>query len=377
MVVLVYVYAGFALLLVIVAQVRRRQVRQEPITPALSLIIAAYNEERSIAERLDNALSLDYPRELLEIIVVSDGSDDRTEAIVQDYAGRGVRLLKCPRRGKIHALNDAVAMASGEILVFSDATSMYEAQALRMLARNFADPEVGGVGGNVILDHRADSDSVSRGEGLYLKYDKWLKRMESLTGSSVSVNGPIHAIRRRLYQPIAETAASDDFAISTAVIEQGYRLVFESEARAYEFSEPAAEREFGRKVRLMTCGLRGVLLRKALLNPLRYGFYSLELFTHKVLRRLVPLFLIMLFACSLLLSSGSTFFQAMMAAQVSFYVLAACGYLLRNERMGSRMLFCVPFYYCLANLAAFRAVINIVRGRRIERWQTQRQEPSG
>ncbi|MDZ7343452.1 MAG: glycosyltransferase, partial [candidate division KSB1 bacterium] len=158
---LIYVYAGFFLLVVIVGWIRRRRVRQRPITPKISLIIAAYNEEKGIAERLENALALDYPREALEIIVASDGSDDATETIVARYADRGVRLLSLPRQGKIRALNEAVAQATGEILVFSDANSMYDPQALRHLARNFADPEVGGVAGNTVYGQHSHSDSSS------------------------------------------------------------------------------------------------------------------------------------------------------------------------------------------------------------------------
>lgn len=164
---LVYVYVGFTALVVLVAQIRRKRVRQAEITPRISLIIPVWNEERTIAERLDNALALDYPKGALEIIVPSDGSNDRTEAIVNGYAAHGVRFLALPRRGKIHAIKDAVAAASGELLVFSDANSMYERNALRMLARNFADAEVGGVCGNQIYVKAKAADTTSQGETLY------------------------------------------------------------------------------------------------------------------------------------------------------------------------------------------------------------------
>jgi cellulose synthase/poly-beta-1,6-N-acetylglucosamine synthase-like glycosyltransferase len=374
---LIYVYAGFFLLVVIVGRIRQRRVRQQPITPKISLIIAAYNEEEGIAERLNNALALDYPRDALEIIVASDGSDDATETIVAAYADHGVRLLSLPRQGKIHALNDAVPQAKGEILVFSDANSIYDPQALRNLARNFADPEVGGVAGNTVYGQHSHSDSSSRGEDLYWNYDKWLKKMESQTGSIISAHGAIYAIRRELYQPLTDTAVTDDFAISTAVIEQGYRLVFESEARAYEYIIPAAEREFQRKVRLMTRGLRGVLLRKALLNPFRYGFYSLVLFTHKLLRRMVPLLLAIFFVSSILLSSKGGFYLAVATGQMVFYFLATCGYVLRHQRIGRLRMLYIPFFYCLANTAAFMALMNVLRGRQISRWQPQRHTVAG
>ena len=196
--------------------------------------------------------------------------------------------------------------------------------------------------------------------------------MESLTGSIISAHGAIYAIRRLLYRPPVNSAVTDDFAISTSVIEQGYRLVFEQEARAYEFALPTTEREFSRKVRLMTRGLRGVLLRKSLLNPFRYGFYSLELFTHKLIRRLVPLMLIILLASSLALSSSGPFYTAMTAGQVLFYSLAGFGYLLRRQPGGQTRLLYIPFFYCMANLAALAALMNVICGRQIERWQPQR-----
>jgi cellulose synthase/poly-beta-1,6-N-acetylglucosamine synthase-like glycosyltransferase len=369
---IIYSYAGFSLLVIIVAHLRNRRVQQKPITPRISLIIPVWNEERAIAERLDNALGLDYPSDHLEIIVASDGSDDNTESIVSGYAERGVRLMGFPRRGKIYALKDAVAAATGEILVFSDANSMYQRDALRMLARNFADPEVGGVCGNQIYLKAKKADTTSAGEGMYWSFDKWLKRLESLTGSIVSAHGAIYAIRRQLYQPPASAAVTDDFAISTAVIEQNYRLVFESDAIAYEEPTASAALEFGRKVRIMTRGLRGVLMRRRLLNPFRYGFYSLELFSHKVLRRLVPFFLLVLFIASWFLSGDSRFYFAAAAAQTIFYILAGAGYTLRGHRLGRFKFFYVPFFYCLANAAAFMAVMRVLTGKRIEFWQPQR-----
>jgi len=196
--------------------------------------------------------------------------------------------------------------------------------------------------------------------------------MESRTGSIVSAHGAIYAIRRELYQQLAETAVTDDFAISTMVIEQGYRLVFEKDARAYEVAIPATEREFGRKVRMMTRGLRGVMLRKKLLNPFRHGFYSLVLFTHKFLRRLVSVMLISLLVCSLMLISRGHFYLTFAVGQIVFYLLAGLGYLFRQKRVGRLRLFYIPFFYCLANIAAMIALVNMIRGHQIERWQPHR-----
>lgn len=369
-----YSYAGFSLLLLVWGKLKNRRVHKRPVTPAMSLIIAAYNEEQGIAQKIENSLTLDYPPEFLEIIVTSDGSTDRTNEIVQSYAERGVKFLRFSRRGKIFALRDAVARANGEILVFSDANTEYHPQALRKLAENFADPEVGGVCGNQKHKKHNASDNASAGEGLYWRYDKWLKQSETLTGSIVSADGAIYAIRKSLFQMPASTAVTDDFAISTAVIEQGYRLVFESNALAYEDPMPNAEKEFSRKVRIMNRGLRGVLLRKKLLNPFRHGFYSLVLFSHKILRRLVPFFLIILFCVNLLLINYATFYLATAIAQIAFYGLAIISYFLRRTRFGRAKILFIPFFYCLANAAAFVAVINLLKGKRIERWNPQRQK---
>jgi cellulose synthase/poly-beta-1,6-N-acetylglucosamine synthase-like glycosyltransferase len=369
---LVYGYFGFPLLVALVGTVRGRPVRRAPITPSMSLIIPAYNEEEAIASRIENALALDYPQESLEIIVASDGSSDATEAIVSRYASRGIRLLALPRLGKNRAIVEAVRHSTGEILVFSDANIFCEPRALRELAANFADPSVGGVSGNASYEVETGSESSSHGEDLYWNYDTRLKMLESRTGSIVSAHGALYAIRRALYSPPADLGAVDDFANSTSVVEQGYRLVFEPAARCSEVAIQEAEREFRRRVRNMTMGLRAVVLRRRLLNPFRYGFYSLLLFSHKILRRLLPVSLFILLVTSLLLSGSSTFYRAAAEAQALFYALAGLGYLARRRGIGRWKLLYMPFYYCMVNTAAVLALLRFVRGDRIAVWQPQR-----
>jgi cellulose synthase/poly-beta-1,6-N-acetylglucosamine synthase-like glycosyltransferase len=369
-----FAYFGFPCLIMVWGVLFPKPIARKPITPSISLIVAAYNEERNIIARLENALSLDYPADSLEIIVASDGSDDETENLVSAYASQGVRLLKLPRRGKVFALNAAVDQARGEILVFSDANSIYHRLALRSLARNFADPRVGGVAGVTVYSLMADSESSSHGEDAYWNYDNWLKERESLTGSVVSAHGGIYAIRRRLYPRLADSAVTDDFAISTAVIEQDYRLVFEAEAISCEEAVTTAKHEFSRKVRIVTQGWRALLMRQRLLNPFRYGFYSMVLFGHKVLRRLVPVLLVVIFTSAVLASFGDKLFLYGVLAQVSFYLLALIGFLMRKAPWGRSKLFYLPFFYCMANAAALVALLKLVRGRRIELWQPQRHE---
>ena len=369
---LLYAYVGFPMLVAAAGRLRPRAVRTAPITPPLSLVIAAYNEEDVIADRLENAITAVYPREQVEIIVACDGCSDGTERIVRAYEPRGVRLLALPRQGKMRALDEAARAARGGILVFSDANTMCEPGALRALVRNFADPSVGGVAGHTAYRLHAGSESSSRGENLYWDYDTRLKHWESLSGSVVSAHGGLYAIRRALYQPVPDTAVTDDFAISTAVVEQGYRLVFEPEARATEYAVPEAQREFRRRVRLMTRGLRGVVLRRRLLNPFQYGFYALVFASHKVVRRVAPLPLVAMAVASLVLAARHPAYTVAAWAQGLFYAMAVAGFLLRRARIGGLKAMYVPFYYCMANLASALALVHLLRGRRIELWQPQR-----
>ena len=291
----VYVYFGYPVMLVVLGELRRREVRRSDITPTVALIVPAYNEERVIGEKLENSLALDYPKERLEIVVVSDGSTDDTEEIVGGYEGRGVRLLPLARVGKAEALNQAVAACQGEILVFSDANAVLATDALRHLVANFHDRTVGGVCGNLMYQSRADDGSAGRGESLYWTYDKWIKSLESRLGSTVAAGGSIYAIRRQLYVPIAHPAQADDFAISARVVTQGYRLIFEEGAVSHEDSLSSSEREFRRRVRVTNHSVRGILYLAEALNPWRHGFYAIELLSHKVLRYLVPFCLLVAF----------------------------------------------------------------------------------
>lgn len=368
-----YAYAGFILLVALVGLLRRRAVRKAPLTPTVSFIVVAYNEARAIAARIHNILSLDYPRQQLQIIVASDGSTDGTDDVVRGFRAEGVVLLSLPRQGKIPALNEAVRHATGEILVFSDANIHCDAGALRGLTANFADPDVGGVAGDSSYAVAAGSESSSHGERMYWRYDTLIKALESDTGSVVSAHGGLYAIRKSLFEPIADASVTDDFAISTGVIARGRRLVFEPEARAVEYTTTEARREIRRRIRLMTRGLRGVWLRRRLLNPFRHGFYAIALFSHKVLRRLAPVWLLIAAAASAILAgTGHPLYVLAAAAQVLFYGLAALGWLLRRRRLGRLKPLCVPFYYCMANAASAIALVQFLRGKRISTWQPQR-----
>ena len=347
-------------------------------TPTVSLVICAYNEAKSLGARLENALALDYPSDRLEIVVASDGSTDGTNAIAGGFASRGVRLLALPRQGKIPALNAAVASARGDVLVFSDANSLYESGALRALLRPFADPGVGGVAGDQRYLRAGQLPDGGEGERAYWDFDRLLKRWQSEAGSVTSSTGAIHAIRRELFRSVP-SGVTDDFWISTNVVAQGHRLVFANDAAAWEPATPASGSEFRRKVRVITRGLRAVWLMRELANPLRHGFYSVQLLSHKVLRRLaiVPMAAILL-ATPWLWNAGSLYRGAALV-QLVFYLAAALGALLPPLQATAPgwarrlvKLLALPTFFCMANAAAGLAALNVVRGRRIDSWEPQR-----
>jgi cellulose synthase/poly-beta-1,6-N-acetylglucosamine synthase-like glycosyltransferase len=368
---LAYTYVLFPLLLLVRAALRPRPHRVEDITPEITMVIAAHNEAATIGAKLENLLSLEYPHERLEVVIASDGSDDGTDEIVRAYAGRGVRLLTPGRVGKAEALNAAVAAAGGEILVFSDANSIYAPDALRALVRPFADPAVGGVAGDQRYLSNDGADAIASGEQHYWNLDRTLKQAESRAGNTISATGAIYAVRRSLFRPVAP-AVTDDFYISTGVIAAGYRLVFAPDAVAYEPVAQTGELEWQRKVRVMTRGLRGVLLRRDLLDPRGHGFYAVQLLTHKLLRRTMVVPLALTAATAPLLWRRGRLYRAATVVQGCLYGLGTAGLLLARTPLGRRKALALPAFFCFVNLASLRAVWNVVRGRRIDRWAPRR-----
>ncbi len=341
--------------------------------PSVSIVISAYNESKTIAEKLDNILSLDYPRSKLEIVIASDGSTDDTNKIVGRYKEQGVNLLSLPHLGKSAALNAAVAISKGEILVFSDANSIYKSDAIREIVRPFADPKVGGVAGNQVYKTQISGGSSGDGERAYWNFDRMLKRFQGKSGNTLAATGALYAIRRSLFRLIPD-GVSDDFVTSTSVIVQGFRLVFAPDAIAYEPVASTNQVEFGRKVRVIIRAWRAFIFMRELLNPFRYKFYAIQLFSHKVLRYLVVFPLLILFFVSPFLWSAGLIYQMATIAQVGFYSCALLGLLLNETRFRQMKFLTIPFYFCMVNAAALVAIIKVLRGQQIKHWEPQRQE---
>ena len=357
-----YTYVGYPVLAALRGAVRRRPYDTGPFDGRVSVVIAAHNEAAVIGDKL-RSVDQSVPEGIdVEIIVVDDGSSDGT-ADVAERSGGGVVVVRLPRSGKAAALNAGVQASGGDILVFTDANSMFEPGTLTALLAPFADPAVGGVAG----DQRYLGDAGSAGERLHWSFDRLLKRSESVAGSTVSATGALYAIRRRFFESVPE-GVTDDFFVSTGVVAAGSRLVFAPDAVALERAAESPGREYSRKVRVMTRGLRAVVLRSELLAP-RQGFYALSLLSRKVLRRLTAVPLVLAAASSTMRPRRSVLSAIVATITWSIAGLGAVGFL-APPRIARRTVFSVPAFVMLSVAAALRALSNTVAGVRIKQWET-------
>ena len=341
-----YTYIGYPLLLWLLARVSPLEVAAAPIMPDVTVVIAAMNEEKNIGDRLDNILSQEYSPERFEIIVVSDGSTDRTDEIVQSYKERNVTLLKLEsRQGKAIALNEGINSASGEIIVFTDARQCFAPGAILQLAANFADSSVGCVSGELMF---FDNNSGIQAEmGGYWRFEKWIRSNESRSGSVVGATGSIYAIRKALYQPLPSGTILDDVLTPLNVVMQGYRCIFDGGAIVYDIISETVNQEWRRKVRTLAGNWQLLSLRPALLlpslNPILW-----RLISHKLLRLVVPFALVILFC------SGATlphpFYRSATIAQLFIYLFALTGYLLPLSR--NLRLINISYFFAVMNIAA-------------------------
>src|ERR1700754_347142 len=345
-----YAYVGYPVMIYILSRLFPRPRHKADITPKVSVIIPAYNEARDIAAKLDNTLELDYPPDRLEIIVASDCSSDRTDSIVRGYRARGVILHRRPERlGKSVAQNHAVKLATGEVLVFSDATTMYAPDAVRRIVRSFSDPQVGCVAGQLIYVDPA-ATAVGQGCRSYWSYEKLIKASESRAGSLIGVSGCLYAVRRSSYARLALDMSSD-FVIASEIHLQGQRTVYERDAVAMEDTNKRSRDEFRMRVRVIEQTFSALYSYRAALDLRRHGLFAFQLISHKLMRYAVPFFLLAAFALNLFCVGESSFYSLTFIAQISFYLTALAGWL--GERLHLRLgVLALPYYFALANAAS-------------------------
>lgn len=362
---IVYIYLGYPALVRLLAALRPRPVRKEEITPTVSILIAAYNEEACIAQTVRNKLALDYPGDRLQVIVVSDGSSDRTEAEVTALDDPRVCLLRQePRAGKTAALNRAVGASRGEILVFSDANSLYRSDALRRLVRSFADPQVGYVTGRMVYQ-APEATAVEEGCGAYMRYENSLRAAETAIGSVVGVDGGIDAVRRELYREMRPDQLPD-FVLPLSVAAGGHRVVYEPEAVLSESSLHDSSDEYRMRVRVSLRALWALRDMLHLLSFFRRPLFAWQLWSHKVLRYLAFVFLLAAWISNALLWREGALYQGLFLLQSGGYA----GALLYLAALWLQRVRLVKFffYFVLVNLASAHAFVQFLLGRKKVLW---------
>lgn len=338
------------------------------ITPTVSFIVAAFNEERIIRAKIENDLLLDYPKDKIEIIIVSDGSSDQTSSIVAEYASKNIIGLHKPEReGKTAALNRAVAQARHEILIFSDANSMFRTDAVKKLVRHFADMSIGGVCGRKSV-LKSENRVASLGDKLFWNYESALKQAESNLGSIPTADGEIFALRKKLYQVVDPRIINDDMAITLNIRAQGLRIIYDQTAITEEEASITLKDDFNVKSRMVYGGLQIMSQFRSELNPLT-SFFGLQFFFHKTLRYSMWALLVLIMLLNIVNLGINSFYNIFFLLQLAFYTMAAIGYLLDKKRIKSP-LFYIPFYYCNVNLAAFKGFLFFLKQRsNVEIWK--------
>ncbi len=361
---LVYVYAGYPVLVWAAATLRARPLPRASILPSVSVLVSAHDEEERIDARLQNLLALDYPRHRIEILLGSDGSTDSTVARARRYAD--VTVVDFPqRRGKPAVLNDLARIARGEVLVLGDVRQRYEPDTVRALVAPLAAPDVGAVSGELILTEREEGGAVGRGVGVYWRYEKFIRSQESRLDSTVGVTGAVYAVRRALFEPLPADAILDDVLLPMRIVRRGYRVVFEPAARAYDSAAASSREEFTRKVRTIAGNFQLFARERWLLSPFRNRLW-VQTVSHKMLRLASPLFLLVAFAANTALLDVAMY-RWTLAAQVLFYAAALGGYLLRDA--GRVPLLTVPYVFCLLNYATAVAFSRFLRRQQHVTWE--------
>jgi cellulose synthase/poly-beta-1,6-N-acetylglucosamine synthase-like glycosyltransferase len=371
-----YTFIGYGLVLFLLTKIKqafkgKRRIGGSEHLPTLTVVVAAYNEEAYIEDKIRNTLELSYPKNKLFFIFVTDGSTDRTPAIIEKYPG--IELLHTPeRRGKISAVHRAMKIVSSEVVVFTDANTMLNKDALILLARHFSDQKVGAVAGEKRVQITAISDATA-GEGFYWKYESFLKRYDSDLYSVVGAAGELYAIRADLYEPVPLNSIIDDFIISLSIARKGFRVAYEPNAYAVETASANSKEELKRKIRIAAGGIQSIIWLKDLMNPFKYPILSFQYISHRVLRWTVaPIALLLTLVINILIimtiEQAPLIYMIMLIAQIIFYLCAVMGLVLERKEIKIKTFF-VPFYFCLMNYAVLAGMNRYFAGKQNAAWE--------
>jgi biofilm PGA synthesis N-glycosyltransferase PgaC len=368
-----YNYAGYAAIVYLINRLKgnRMKVDDDDFTPSVSFIVAAFNEEDCIEKKIINSLRQDYPPGKIEFIFITDGSSDGTQDIIRRYPA--VRLLHNPeRRGKSAAINRAVITANNDILIFSDANTLLNEKAVRNIARHYADSKVGGVAGEKkVISLANGNDAVGASEGLYWKYESFLKKLDSDFHSVVGAAGELFSLRKDLFEPVSHAVILDDFVISMKVAQKGFRVVYEPDAYAMELPSFSMHDEQKRKVRIAAGGFQALGMLGPSMAFWKHPKLSFLYISHRVLRwTLSPLCLVLAFVSNLILLfvSGHIVFQVLFVAQAVFYGMA----LLHAVTGSQNKLFKLAYYFAFMNISVYQGFFRFLRGRQPATWEKAR-----
>lgn len=367
-----YTYIGYGTLIAILAFIRQKINPDKPFNPdfcpAATLIIAAYNEEHWIREKVNNTLGLDYPKDKLQVIFVTDGSDDATPQILREFEEILV-LHKPGRAGKIAAMERAIAYADNPILIFTDANTVLNKEAIKNIVRHYNDPGIGAVAGEKRI-MVADSDSASgSGEGFYWKYESFLKKMDFRFYTVVGAAGELFSVRKDLYRPSEPDTILDDFMISLRVCQQGFRVAYEPDACASELPSANIEAEWTCKTRIAAGGIQSIVRLKSLLNPFRNPRLAFQYVSHRVLRwTLVPIAFLLAPIINIFLLSLGSLYIGLIILQGFIFILALGGHFLKNRKIKLKLFF-IPYYIIMMNAAVVAGFFRYIGGRQSVLWK--------
>lgn len=358
-----YAYFGYPLSLLITSIFKKKVVKKAAHFPETTFIITAYNEEKRIREKLENTLAVDYPKDKLQILVTSDGSTDKTHDIVREFEKDGVELLIIENRGgKENAQKEAVKHAKGEIIVFSDVATKLDLEGIKEVVSNFADLSIGCVSSE---DRLIGKDGKPCGEGAYVRYEMWLRRLESRVNSLVGLSGSFFAARKDVCRDFSGEMQSD-FRTLLNSVKLGYRGICDPSAIGYYLDVADGSREFERKVRTVIRGLTVFFNNIEFLNIFRYGLFSYQYFCHKLLRWLVPFFLLIALVSNLVLAATSTSYYLILLLQAVFYIIAIWGW--QSETPPQNPILKIPMYFLTVNASIAFAWFKFLRGHRVVMW---------
>ncbi|MBD1391958.1 glycosyltransferase family 2 protein [Mucilaginibacter glaciei] len=372
-----YTYVGYGILLYFIIKLKRA-FKGKPVLlvvadeelPECTLVVAAYNEEHYMADKIANCLALNYPAGKLKFLFVTDGSDDKTADIISQYPE--IQLLHRPERaGKIAAIHRAMEYVTTEVVVFTDANTFLNKEAMTRICRHYSDATVGAVAGEKRVQIDENADASAAGEGFYWKYESTLKKWDSELYSVVGAAGELFSVRRNLYQNVEPDTILDDFMISMLIAAQGYRIVYEPDAYALENASENVVEELKRKIRIAAGGIQSVLRLKPLLFSFKYPILSFQYVSHRVLRWTVtPFFMIIAFLANLALAFAGDgwFYSVLFAGQVIFYLSAILGFILEKRQLRVKALF-IPYYFCIMNYAVFMGIIRYFKKSQNAAWE--------